>query len=72
MSTPARRPSSRPSRRQREQRAYLATIVGGGAAVVAAVTGLLAIFGVLGWTLPILAAIVAVIGFFVFRGAVGR
>lgn len=69
MSSPARRPSSRPTRRQR---AYLATMVGGGAAVVAVVTAVLAIAGVLGWTLPILAAIVAVVSYFVLKGAVGR
>jgi hypothetical protein len=72
MSTPARRPSSRPSRRHREQRAYLATMVGGGAALVAVVSAVLAIAGVLGWTLPILAAVVAAVAYFVFRGSVGK
>jgi hypothetical protein len=65
MSSPARRPPSRMSRRQREQRAYLATMAGGTAALVTVVGALLAIVGVIGWTIPIIAAIV-------FRRSVGR
>jgi hypothetical protein len=72
MSTPARRPPSRLSRRQREQRAYIATMTGGAAAVVTVVGALLAIIGVIGWTIPVLAAIVAVICWFLFRRSVGR
>ena len=68
MSTPARRPPSRLSRRQREQRAYIATMTGGAAAVVT----LLAIIGIIGAGLPITAAIVAVVCLLVFRRAVGR
>jgi len=71
MSSPARRPSYTP-RRKREQRAYLATMTGGGAAIVAVVGALLAIVGVIGWTIPVLAAIVAVIAVLVFRSAVRR
>jgi hypothetical protein len=72
MSTPARRPSSRPSRRQREQRAYTTTVVGGSAALVTVVTAVLAIAGVLGWTLPLIAAVVTAVCFVLFRRAMGR
>lgn len=71
MSTPARRPSHTP-RRQREQRAYTVTMVGGTAAVITVVGAILAIAGVLGWTIPILAAIVTAVCFLLFRRAVGR
>jgi uncharacterized membrane protein len=71
MSTPARRPSRSP-RRHREQRAYTVTMVGGTAGLVTVVGALLAIFGVIGWTIPVLAAIVAIICVFLFRRAVGR
>ena len=70
MSSPARRPSYTP-RRKREQRAYLATMVGGTAAVVTVVTAILALLTSFTWTIPILAAIVTVICWVVFRGAVG-
>lgn len=62
----------RPSRRQREQRAYLATTIGGGATAIAPIAAVLAIIGVIGWTLPIIAAVVAVVSWFVFKSAVGR
>ncbi len=71
MSSPARRPSSTP-RRKREQRAYMATMVGGTAAVVTVVTALLALITSFSWTIPLLAAIVTVICWFVFRSATGR
>jgi uncharacterized membrane protein len=60
------------SRRQREQRAYIATMTGGAAAVVTVVGALLAIIGVIGWGIPIVAAIVAVVCWFLFRRSVGR
>lgn len=68
MSSPARRPNYTP-RRKREQRAFLATMVGGGAGIVTVVGALLAIVGVIGWGLPFVALIVAVISYFIFRGA---
>jgi hypothetical protein len=58
------------SRRERESRAYALVLVGGGAAVVAVVTFVLAVIGVLTLALPILAAIVAAICFWVFRRTV--
>jgi hypothetical protein len=55
------------SRRQREQRGYQLVVVGGGAGVVAAVGAMLAIIGVIGWGLPLVALVVAVICIFLFR-----
>jgi hypothetical protein len=55
------------SRRQREQRGYQLVVVGGGAGVVAAVGAMLAIIGVIGWGLPLVALVVAVICLFLFR-----
>jgi uncharacterized membrane protein len=71
MSSPARRPNYTP-RRKREQRAFLATMVGGGAAVIAVVGALLAIVGVIGGTIPFIALIVAVVSYFIFRGSTRR
>jgi hypothetical protein len=71
MSSPARRPSYTP-RRKREQRAYMATMVGGSAALVTVVTAVLALITSLTWWIPILAAIVTVICWMVFRSATGR
>ena len=63
-------PGRRLSRRDRESRAYLLVLVGGGAAVIAVLTFILAIVGVLSLFLPIVAAIVAVVCFFLFRRTV--
>jgi hypothetical protein len=71
MSSLEPRGGGRMSRRQREQRAYQLVMVGGGASVVAVVSGLLAIFGVLGWGLPLIAVVVAVICFVLFRRLAG-
>jgi hypothetical protein len=71
MSSPARRPSYTP-RRKREQRAYMATMVGGTAALVTVVTAVLALITSFTWTIPILAAIVTVVCWLVFRSATGR
>ena len=57
-------------RRTREQRAYVLTLVGGGAALVGVVGLVLAIFGVVGAGLPILALIVAAVCWFLFRRTV--
>lgn len=65
-----RRPGGPPSRRARERRAYQLVLVGGGAGVVAVVGAVLAIFGVLSWGLPVIAAIVAAICLFLLRRTV--
>ena len=56
------------TRRQREQRAYRLATIGGGSGLVTVVGGILAVIGVIGWTVPVIAAIVAVICFVLFRG----
>jgi hypothetical protein len=55
-----RRPD-RPPRRARERRAYQLAVVGGSAAAVAVVGLVLAIAGVVGSTLWLIAAVVAVV-----------
>ena len=54
-------------RRAREQRASALVMVGGGAAVVGVVGLLLAVFGVIGIGLPLLALIVAAVCGLLFR-----
>jgi hypothetical protein len=59
------------SRRKKEQRGYQLVMVGGGAGLVAVVGGVLAIFGAIGWGLPLVALVVAVICLILFRRLVG-
>ena len=72
MSDLARSPGGPPSRRDREQRAYRLAVTGGVASAVAVVGAVLAAVGVFGWGVPVLAAVVAVICFFLFRRTVAR
>lgn len=62
----------RVSRSSRERRAYQLTVVGGTAGVVLVVGLVLAIVGVIGLGIPVLAAIVAAICFVLFRRTVSR
>ena len=71
MSSLEPRGGGRLSRRQKEQRGYQLVMVGGAAGLVTVVGALLAIFGVIGWGLPLIAAVVAVICFVFFRRLVG-
>jgi uncharacterized membrane protein YgaE (UPF0421/DUF939 family) len=71
MSDLERSGGGRPTRKQREQRAYRLVLAGGTAGLVAAVGALLAIFTAFSWTIPILAAVVAVICFVLVRRATG-
>ena len=64
------RPNRTPSRRSREDRAYKLVLAGGTAGVVAVVTFVLAIVGILGFGVPVLAALVAVLCGWLFRRAV--
>jgi hypothetical protein len=64
-----RRPGSRPTRKQREQRAYRLVVAGGVAGLVAVVGLILAAVGAIGYGIPILAAIVAVLCFVLLRRA---
>jgi hypothetical protein len=67
------RPGRSPgSRRKAEQRAYSLVMVGGVAGVVAVVGLILAIAGVVGSGVWIIAAIVAVVCALVFRSTVSR
>ena len=61
------RPGGMPSRRSREQQAYRLVVAGGTAGAVAVVGLLLAVFGVIGYTVPVIAAIVAVVCLLVLR-----
>ena len=70
MSNLERRSGGRPSRRQREQRAYRLAVVGGTAGLVAVVGLLLAIFGIIGSGLWVVAAVIAVICAILFRRTV--
>jgi putative flippase GtrA len=67
-----RSPSGPPSRRSREQRAYRLVLAGGAAAAVAVVTFVLAAIGVMGFGIPVLAVIVAVVCGLLFRRTVSR
>ena len=71
MSDLERRGGSRPSRRQREQRAYRLVLVGGTAGLVAVVGLVLAAVGVIGFGIPVLAAVVAVLCFVLLKRATG-
>ena len=59
-----RRPGSRAARVQRGHNLVLASM---GAGAVAVVTGVLALVGVLGWSIPLLALVVAVVAALLFR-----
>jgi putative flippase GtrA len=69
MSDLSRRPSYTP-RRTREQRAYRLVVVGGVAGAVAVVGLVLAIAGVIGLGIPLIAAIVAIVALLLFRSTV--
>jgi putative flippase GtrA len=59
-----------PSRRSREQRAYRLALAGGTAGAVAVVTFVLALVGVMGFGIPVLAVIVAIVCALLFRRTV--
>ncbi len=64
MANITRRPGSRA---QRVQKGHNLVVAGGTSALVAAVTGILALVTSLTWALPLLAAVVAAICFVMFR-----
>jgi hypothetical protein len=55
------------TRREKEKRGYQLVLAGGGAGVVTVVGFVLAIAGVIGYGLPFVALVVAVICFVMFR-----
>ena len=61
-----------PSRRGRERRAYQLVLAGSAAGTIAVVGFLLALFDVIGFGIPFIAAIVAVVCLLLFRRTVGR
>ena len=61
-----------PSRRGRERRAYQLVLVGSTAGVIAVVGFILALVDVMGFGIPFIAAIVAVVCVVMFRSAVGK
>jgi hypothetical protein len=61
-----------PSRRSRERRAYQLVLVGSTAGVIAVVGLILAAVGVMGFGIPFIAAIVAVVCGLIFRRTVAR
>lgn len=65
------RPGSGISRSSREKRAFRLVVIGGTGAAVAGVGFLLAIFGVVGFGIPFLGAVVAGISALIFRRTVG-
>jgi hypothetical protein len=60
------------TRSGREQRAYRLVVTSGVAGAVAVVGVILAAVGVFGWGVPILAVIVCVVAWLMFRRAVSR
>lgn len=68
----APRPSGSPSRRAREQRAYRLVLAGGATAVVAVGGFVLAMVGVIGFAVPVVAAIAAGGCALLFRRTVSR
>ncbi|HEY4095204.1 MAG TPA: hypothetical protein VGM33_06840 [Baekduia sp.] len=72
MSNLSRRSGSGLSRSARERRAFQLAMVGGTASVVAVVAFFLAVFGAIGWTLFVLAVIVAALSGVMFRRQVGK
>jgi hypothetical protein len=61
-----------PSRRGRERRAYQLVLAGSAAGTVAVVGFVLALFDVIGFGIPFIAAIIAVVCVLLFRRTMGR
>jgi hypothetical protein len=66
----ARSSGGPPSRRSREARAYRLVVTAGVAGVVAVVGIILAAVNVLGWAVPLLAALIAGVSWVMFRRTV--
>jgi hypothetical protein len=71
MSDLSRRPGSGLSRNARERRAFQLIVGGGVAGAIAVVTFILAIVGIGGFGIPVLAALVAALCVILFRRTVG-
>jgi CHASE2 domain-containing sensor protein len=71
MSEIDRRPPSPLSRRQREQRAYRLVVATGVLSAIAVIGLVLALVGVVGGGIPVVAAILAIVCFVMLRRTVG-
>jgi hypothetical protein len=71
MSDLSRRPGSGLSRNARERRAFQLIVGGGVAGAIAVVTFILAIVGIGGFGIPVLAALIAALCVILFRRTVG-
>jgi CHASE2 domain-containing sensor protein len=67
-----RRPGRRPTRRDRERRAYQLVVTGGVAGAIFVIGLVLSIAGIFPPEIPVLALIVAVVCFVMFRRNVAR
>ncbi len=67
MSSPARRPGNRPSRRQRVDKAYQLTLATGGFSLAAAVTFVLALVSSFSWGIFFLFAVLAAVSGMLLR-----
>lgn len=72
MSDLSRRPGSGLSRNARERRAFQLVVAGGLAGAVAVVTFILAVVGIGGFGVPVLAALIGVICVLLFRRTLGN
>ena len=68
----APRKGSRLSRSERENRGFRLVAIGGGAGAITVVGAVLAVFGVIGWGLPFIAAAVAGVCALLFRRLIPR
>lgn len=71
MSSLEPRSSKRVSRKDREKRAYQLVVAGGTAGAIAAIGFVLAAIGIIGFGVPLLAGIVAIVCLVLFRRNVG-
>lgn len=69
MSSPARRPGNRPSRRQRVDRAYRLTLATGGLGLATAVTFVLALVSSFSWGIVFLLAVLTAVSMMLLRNS---
>ena len=69
MSSPARRPGNRPSRRSRENKAYNLTLAPGGLALATVVTFVLALITAFSWGVVFLLAALTAVAALLLRGS---
>ncbi len=72
MSTPARRPQNRLSRRERESRAYRLTLATAGGALATLATAVLALITSFSWGIVILLAVLTAAAAVALKSSLGR